>query len=144
MSFTIDVNVFLYAVNVADPHHAKAVKFLATCFAGPGVVVLTYPTMMAFLRMSTHPQVFANPLTPAMALTNLNAFLAAPHVKLISEEEGFMNVYAEVTGQFPVRGNLVPDAHIASLLKQHGVDTIFTNDADFRKFAFLRVKNPLL
>jgi predicted nucleic acid-binding protein len=41
-----------------------------------------------------------------------------------------------------VRGNLVPDAHLAALLRQHGVSTLFTRDADFRKFGFLQVKDP--
>jgi len=48
----------------------------------------------------------------------------------------------EVAGSFPVRGNLVPDAHLAALLKQHGVRTLYTRDADFRKFPFLDVRDP--
>lgn len=142
MSFSLDVNVFLYAANAADPLHSKAVNFLAKCFSGPDLVILTYPTILGFLRISTHDRVFPKPLTPDVALANIKAFLAAPHVKLVSEEDGFLDVYTQVTHPFPVRGNLVPDAHIAALLKQHGVGTIFTNDADFRKFSFLRVKNP--
>jgi predicted nucleic acid-binding protein len=43
-----------------------------------------------------------------------------------------------------VRGNLVPDAHIAAILLSHGVKEIVTNDADFRRFNFLRVRNPFL
>jgi predicted nucleic acid-binding protein len=42
-----------------------------------------------------------------------------------------------------VRGNLVPDAHLAALLKQHGVRTLYTRDGDFRKFPFLDVRDPL-
>jgi predicted nucleic acid-binding protein len=36
----------------------------------------------------------------------------------------------------PTRGNLVPDAHIASILAGHGVTTPCTHDRDFRKFSF--------
>jgi predicted nucleic acid-binding protein len=42
-----------------------------------------------------------------------------------------------------VRGNLVPDAHLAALLLQHGVKTLYTKDTDFRKFDFLNVRDPL-
>jgi len=42
----------------------------------------------------------------------------------------------------PVRGNLVPDAHLAALLRQHGVRTLYTREADFRKFAFLEIRDP--
>jgi predicted nucleic acid-binding protein len=41
--------------------------------------------------------------------------------------------------RFPVRGNLVPDAHVAALLRQHGVRRLCTADRDFRKFDFLEV-----
>lgn len=43
-----------------------------------------------------------------------------------------------------VRGNLVPDAHLAALLKQNGIKALFTNDADFRRFPYLDVRNPFL
>ena len=42
-----------------------------------------------------------------------------------------------------VRGNAVPDAHVATLLRQHGVNRVYSTDADFRKFSFLEVINPL-
>jgi predicted nucleic acid-binding protein len=41
-----------------------------------------------------------------------------------------------------VRGNDVPDAHLAALLRQHDVPTLCTNDRDFRKYPFLEVVNP--
>jgi len=37
----------------------------------------------------------------------------------------------------------VPDAHLATLLRQHGVKTLYTNDADYRKFDFLDARYPL-
>ncbi len=42
----------------------------------------------------------------------------------------------------PARGNLVPDAHVAAILKQNGIATFFTNDADFRRFTFLDLRDP--
>jgi uncharacterized protein len=63
-------------------------------------------------------------------------------VRLPAEDDGFLDVYREVSGSFPVRGNLVPDAHRAAILKQHGVRTLYTRDADFRKFAFLDARDP--
>ena len=50
--------------------------------------------------------------------------------------------YRAVSGEFAARGNLVPDAHLAALLRQHGVSTLYTADADFRRFDFLDVRNP--
>ena len=99
---------------------------------------------MSYLRISTHSGIFSNPLTPDQALWNIESLLNLPHVKTISEEEGFLNIYRDVTDSFPVRGNLVPDAHLASILRQHGVRKIYTGDKDFLKFDFLDVMNPFV
>ena len=97
---------------------------------------------MAYLRIATHPAIFVNPLSPEEAMGNVGTLLALPHVRVLAEEEGFWSVYQEITRGLAVRGNLVPDAHLAALLRQHGVDRIYTNDTDFLKFRFLDVKNP--
>jgi hypothetical protein len=70
---------------------------------------------MSYLRIATHPGIFSAPLTPAEALRNVDALVALPQVRLLAEEDGLLEVYREVTGSFPVRGNLVPDAHLAAL-----------------------------
>jgi uncharacterized protein len=46
------------------------------------------------------------------------------------------------TAAAAVRGNLVPDAHLAAILFQHGVRTLCSNDRDFRKFEWLEVRDP--
>ena len=97
---------------------------------------------MAFLRISTHPAIFPSPLTWRDAIANIEALLALPHVRVIHDGEGFWEVFRGVV-KAPARGNLVSDAHLAAVLKQNGVTTLFTNDSDFRRFEFLTVKNPL-
>jgi len=78
------------------------------------------------------------------ALEFLRQRLAQPRVRTLSERPGFLAAYAEVTAAFPVRANLVPDAHLATILRQHGTTTIYTNGADFKKFDFLWTVNPLV
>ena len=41
-----------------------------------------------------------------------------------------------------MRGNLVPDAHLAALLREHGVRTLYTHHRDFRRFDFRDVRDP--
>ncbi len=142
MSYAVDVNVLLYASDRSSVHNARARAFLAECAAGPEVVCVAWPTVMSYLRLATHPSIFANPLAPDEAMGNVEALLRLPHVRALGEEEGFWPVYSDVAGSTPTRGNLVPDAHLAALLRQHGVTTLYTNDKDFRKFDFLKVRNP--
>ena len=142
MSFSCDVNVLLYASDAASPVHGVARRFLERAAAGDDLLCLGWPTLMSYLRIATHPRIFTTPLSPNEAADNVEALIRLPHVRLLSEEGGFFEVYRSVAGAFPVRGNLVPDAHLAALLKQHGVKTLFTRDADFRKFDCLEVRDP--
>ena len=143
VSFAIDVNLLLYASDAASPHHSEATRFLERCATGSETVCLTWPTVLGYLRIATHPSIFAQPLSPDEARHNVEALLELPHVRTLAEEDGFWDSYLRSTHGMSVRGNLVPDAHIAAILLQHGVRTLYTNDADFRRFDFLEVRNPL-
>jgi toxin-antitoxin system PIN domain toxin len=142
MSFAVDVNVLLYASDTGSRYAQRAGEFLAERAAGREIFCLAWPTLVSYLRVVTHPAILANPLSPGRAMENVGALAALPHVRLLAEEEGFWEVYREVTGEVPARGNLVPDAHLAALLRQHGIRTLYTNDSDFRRFSFLDVRNP--
>jgi len=95
------------------------------------------------MRIATHPKIFDRPLSHDESARNVEALLSAPHCRAIGEEDGFWDVYREVTAAVPTRGNLVPDAHLAALLRQHGIVTLYTHDRDFRKFPNLEVRDPL-
>lgn len=142
MSFAIDANVLLYASDGDSPFHHAALRFVEQCARGPELVVLPWPTVMAYLRIATHPAIFARPLTPEDAMGNIEALLVRPHVQVLGEADHFWNVFREVTAAVVTRGNLVPDAHLAAILREHGVRDLYTRDRDFRKFDFLRIRDP--
>ena len=143
MSFGIDVNILLYASDERSALHARASEFLESCVRGREVFCLAWVTLMSYVRMATHPAIFERPLAHADAARNVESLLAARACRVIAEEEGFWEIYREVTKDVPTKGNLVPDAHLAALLSQHGVVRLFTHDRDFRKFSFLDVHDPL-
>jgi uncharacterized protein len=142
VSYSIDVNVLLYASDRSSDRHAAARQFVEACVAGPEVLCLAWPTLMSYLRIATHPRIFSAPLSPDEALGNVSALLALPHVRAVSEIEGFLAAYKHVSGQQPVRGNLVPDTHVATILFQHGVGRIYSNDRDFLKFKSIELRDP--
>jgi len=142
VSFSIDVNVLLYASTTGSPFHAKAKELLQQCSTGPDLFCLGWPTLMAYLRMVTHPAIVSPPLPVREAEENVEALVGLANVRLLSEQDGFWELYRESTRDMVVRGKLVPDAHLATLLRQHGVRGLYTNDRDFRKFDFLDIRNP--
>ena len=142
MSYSIDVNVLLYASDRSSERHGRAREFLEACAAGPELLCLTWPTLMSYMRIATHPRIFSAPLSPDEAFGNISALIALPHVRVVSELDGFLEAYKHVAGAIAVRGNLVPDAHVAAILFQHGVRTFYSSDRDFKKFHSLELQDP--
>ena len=142
MSYSIDTNILLYAVNTDAAEHEAAIQLMESRTTEQDLLCMTWPVLMAFQRIATHPAIFKHPLTPADAWRNIRNLLSLPRCRVIHEEEGFIDDYRELTATLNCRGNFVPDAHIATILRQHGVRRIYTADSDFRKFDFLEVVNP--
>jgi uncharacterized protein len=143
LSSTLDANLLLHASDEASEHHAEARRFLESAAAGPGLVYLFWPTIMAYLRVATHPAVFDAPLPPGDAMANVKALLSLPHVRTAGEGDRFWHSYSEVAVEADARGNLVPDAHVVALMLENGVRTIWTHDRDFRRFRGIEVRDPL-
>ena len=136
MSYSLDVNLLLYASDASSRHPAAA------GFQGKSFPQGEGPSRRRSRTASGH-EVFSTPLHPRTAWDNVQRLIGLPRATLIGEEDEFAQHYANTMAELAVRGNLVPDAHLATILRQHGVTTIYTNDADFRKFEFLQAINPL-
>ena len=143
MSYTVDVDVLLYASDRESPFHDAAAAFLRERADDPDIFCLTWPVIMGYLRLVTHPRLFERPLAPRAALGNVAALMGLPRCRVVSEPDQFLEVYRDVAVEVAARGNLVPDAHVAALARAHGIRTIYTHDRDFRKFPFLHVVDPV-
>lgn len=142
MSYTLDTNVLLYASDRDSPLHARAVRLIDEAAMGPEIVYLFWPTIMGYLRIATHPAVFARPLSHADARSNVEALLDLPHVQVGSESEAFWRRFTDIADDVTPAGNLIPDAHLVALMLEHGVRTILTRDRDYRKFRGITVRDP--
>ena len=141
MSSTIDANVLVYASNTADPLYEPANELVRRLAAGPELVYLFWPALMGYLRIVTHAAILPRPLAPRDAIRNVEALIDRPHVRLAGEADGFWPIFRSMTaGQ--IRGNDVPDAHLAALMRQHGVRVIYTRDRDFRRFDGIDARDP--
>ena len=142
MSYTVDANLLLYASDEGSSLHPRALEFLQRSARGPEIFYLFWPTMMAYLRVATHPAVFEQPLRIEEAMGNVEGLLALAHVQSPGEQDRFWSVFREVSDDAAVRGNLVPDAHVVALMLENGVRTIWTHDRDYRKFRGIEVRDP--
>lgn len=142
MSYTIDANILLYASDESSPSHARARAFVQRLAEGPEIAYLFWPTVLAYLRIATHPAVFARPLTAAEALGNVEQLLVRPHVRTTGEQEQFWDRFRDVADDAMTAGNLVPDAHVVALMLENDVRTIWTRDRDYRRFPRIEVRDP--
>ncbi|HUY09878.1 MAG TPA: TA system VapC family ribonuclease toxin [Candidatus Dormibacteraeota bacterium] len=142
MTSTVDTNVLLYASDTASARHAEARRLIDSFARGPEVRYLFWPVLMGYLRLATHPSVFAHPLPFAEAAANLDDLLRRPHLRVPSEGRDFWSVARLTLIEVSAAGNLVSDAHLVALMRTHGVSTIWTADRDLRKFDGIRVRNP--
>ncbi len=142
MSHTVDAIVLLYASDESSRFHETAVAFLRDLVEGPEIAYLFWPTVMAYLRIATHPTVFTSPLTSEDAVANVSNLLGLPHIRTTGEQDRFWHLYLDASTAAGVRGNLVPDAHVVALMLENGVKTIWTHDRDYRRFDGIDVRDP--
>jgi len=140
----VDTNVLVYAADVDSPHHAACRQWLEQRRARPDAWYSTWAIVYEFLRVTTHPRVMRRPWTASGAWKFVIALLASPGFDILVATLRHADVAAAVIAEIPeVGGNLVHDAHTAILMREHGVRQICTRDADFHRFRFLEVIDPL-
>lgn len=138
----VDANILLYAVDSGSPHHSLAASWLTQALRGSSRVGLPWQTLGAFLRIGTHPRVLESPMSAADAQLYVDAWLALDTVWVPPATEHTVRIYGDLARRYQVTGNLVPDAQIAALAIEHGVEVV-SGDTDFARFAEVRWINPL-
>jgi hypothetical protein len=63
-------------------------------------------------------------------------------VQLLNPTEKHWEIFQEMLTAGQATGNLVPDAHLATLAIEHGA-VLYSTDSDFSRFQKLKWKNPL-
>ena len=142
MAYCIDTNIFIYCADVTSPLHGTALSFLRAQIETNDTLYLPWPVVYSFLRIVTHPGIFENPLSPAEAVENIDQLTSRPNVEMLSSTEASWHIYQHIHQELKLRGNIIPDAQIVSILAANGIRTLYTNDRDFWKFTELQPVNP--
>ena len=143
MSYSIDLSLLLCSVDEDSPVHKPAKRFLITVLDSEELCVLSWETIYGFVRISTHRGIFRNPLSTQIAISNMQSLIDHPRVEVVSTGRLSWNIFVRLTGELSIKGNLVPDALLASLLEANGVKRLYTRDRDFRKFDYLEPVDPV-
>jgi toxin-antitoxin system PIN domain toxin len=139
----VDTNILIYAEIVSDPNHKISRAALSALAEGPEPWAIPWPCVYEFLRVVTHPRVYHPPMPAGSAIRDLRALFESPSLILLHETERHLEILERLVAESGVSGNLMHDAHIASICIEHGVSELLTADRDFARFTRLRTRNPL-
>ncbi len=139
---TIDTNILVYAHRTEFTHHQAALQTLRQIALAPEPWVLLWPCLYEFVRVVTHPKVFDPPTPLEEAVEAVEGLLASSSLLLVSEGPRHPAWFSKTLLASGASGNLAFDAHIAALMKEHGIDEIVTADRDYHRFQGIRVSNP--
>ena len=103
---------------------------------------MPWVSLLAFLRLVTNPRMFERPEPLAAAWDQVLAWLACETAWVPEPTERHAELLGTLLALPGLRGNLVPDAHVAALAVEHGL-TLCSADGDFARFPGLRWVNPL-
>lgn len=137
-----DLNLFLYAVDETSPRHDQARGWVEETLSGPETVALAWTVLLGFVRLSTRPAVFDEPLGPDEALDLVDGWLAQPSTTVVHPTDRHVMVLRSLLQPLGTAGNLTTDAHLAALSIEHGAELCST-DADFSRFPGVRWSDPL-
>jgi hypothetical protein len=137
-----DINLLLHAYNADSPRHRGARAWWEGLLNGTEPVGLSWAAILGFIRISTHRQVFANPLPVTTACAHARAWLARPYVSVLDPGGRHAELLCGLLEALGTAGNLTTDAHLAALAIEYQAE-LHSTDADFARFPGVRWTNPL-
>jgi uncharacterized protein len=140
----IDTNILVYAHREDSPWHEAAYARVAEVAEGRAAWAIPWPCLHEFLAIVTHPRIYNPPSPLKIALDQVDAWLEAPNLVLLSEANGYWPELRATLTSGLAAGPQVHDARVASLCRLYGVQELWSFDRDFGRFPGLRVRNPLV
>ena len=93
-----------------------------------------------FMRVVTQERVF-NPLSSVeQAADFVETVVASPSCEIVQPGAGFLGWLLTTAREADSHGNLMFEAQIAAVRREHGIEGILTNDSDFERFSALHVQ----
>jgi len=138
----VDANLLVYAYVPSSTQHSRARAWLDSRLTGSDAVGLPWICLLAFLRLVTSARVIERPIAAAEAYARVNTWLSNDVVWIPQPTQNHAEILARLMADMGATGNLVNDAHLATLAIEHGL-TIYSADSDFARFRGVRWINPL-
>jgi toxin-antitoxin system PIN domain toxin len=138
----IDANLLLYAFDTSSALHERAREWLTQQLNGEMPVGIPWESVVAFVRISTDPRIASHPLTADDAWRVVEQWFAMPNVWAPMPTDRHADVLGGLLRKYRLTAKLVPDAHLAALAVEHGLE-VCSADTDFARFSEITWRDPL-
>lgn len=136
----VDTNILIYAHRVESEWHEAAVARLVALGEGAERWALPVFCVTEFMRVVTHKRVFNPPSSVEQAADIIETVVASPSCEIVQPGAEYLGWLLTTARAADSHGNLMFDAQIAAVCREHGIETILTNDSDFERFSALHVQ----
>lgn len=140
----LDTNLLVYAHREDSPWHAVAYRIVVELAEGMTPWAIPWQCIYEFVGIATHPRIYTRPTPLSAALRQVEAWLASPSLRLLSEHPDHWETLQKLLIAGKISGPLVHDARVAAICLENGIKELWTADRDFSRFPALRARNPLL
>jgi uncharacterized protein len=140
----LDTNILVYAHREETDWHERASTVVSTLADGRDEWAIPWPCLHEFLAIVTNPRIFRTPTPLKEALGQVDAWLEAPSLVVLSENDDYLEALRDILVRSRTSGPRVHDARVAALCLSHDVRELWTADRDFSAFPRVKVRNPLV
>lgn len=139
----VDANILVYAFTTSFPQHERARTWLDERLSDAVPLGLPWPSLLAFVRLTSNHRLFERPVSAAVAWRQVDAWLNCQPVWVPNPTSRHREVLGRLLAAPGVRAEHVPDAHLAALALEHGL-AVASADTDFTRFPGVRLENPFV
>ncbi len=139
----VDTNILVYAHRREAAEHDLAKATIERLATGSAPWAIPWPCVYEFFSVVTNPRIWKSAASaPVEAWQQVRAWLGSPSIVMLSEPEGFHELFESFAARPRVVGPVIHDARVAALCVAHGVKWLLTRDRDFALFPELTTRNP--
>lgn len=132
----IDTNILIDLIVKSMPGHDVATSAMSELH---DEVCTTATNVAECLRLLTHSKVFQKPLKLQDAVGAIDELFLHYRIRVLEEDANWWRDLVTLAQEVPgLKGNEIFDARIALCLRARNVKRLYTRDADFKKFTFIK------
>ncbi|MHB8511061.1 MAG: PIN domain-containing protein [Actinomycetota bacterium] len=136
----IDTNVLVYAHRDSSPLFDEATKSLRDLFEGKESFCIPVFVVNEFVKVVSSPHAFHPPTPTRLALASIESLLLSEYGSIIYPGPRYFSILQSLIEEVVVSSDMIFDAAIAAVCREHGVNEILTEDRRFAIFERPKIK----